>query len=104
MYGKAAPGRWDDHQILFEINAGARQIACSVSVEALEEAGPGQGAQRWQLLEAFGMLRSRIERVALDRYRSTPGNASQIVHVSAADLNDPPPAARGAALRWSTVA
>ena len=92
MHAKAAPGRWDDHQVLFEIEEGQRQIACSVSIEALAEAGPGYGARHWQLLEAFERLRPRIERIARDHHRTAAGGPIRTIHVNAADLNDPAPA------------
>ena len=104
MHSKAAPGRWDDHQILFEIEEGQQQIACSISIEALEEAGPGFGARRWQLLEAFDRLRPRIERIARDRHRAAAGGPIRTIHVNAADLNDPAPAAPAVALRGSAAA
>ncbi|HVC62061.1 MAG TPA: DUF1488 family protein [Acetobacteraceae bacterium] len=103
MHAKAAPGRWDDHQVLFEIEEGQREIACSVSVEALEEAGPGHGARRWQLLEAFDRLRPRIERIARDRHRTAPGGPVGTIHVNAGDLNDPAPSAPAVALRRSAA-
>jgi len=103
MHQQAAPGRWDDHQVLFEIEEGQRQIACSVAVEALEEAGPGLGARRWQLLEAFERLRPRIERIARDHYRAVAGGPVRTIHVSAADLNDPTPSAPAVALRRSAA-
>lgn len=84
MHQQAAPGRWDDHQVLFEIEEGQRQIGCSVSVEALEEAGPGHRARPWQLLEAFEQLRPWFERVARDRYRTTAGGPVRLIHASAA--------------------
>ncbi len=103
MHAKAAPGRWDDHQVLFEIEEGQQEIACSVSVEALEEAGPGLSARRWQLLEAFNRLRPRIERIARDRHRAAAGGPVRTIHVNAGDLNDPTPAAPAAALRRSAA-
>lgn len=104
MHAKAAPGRWDDHQVLFEIEEGQREIACSVSVAALAEAGPGLGARRWQLLEAFDLLRPRIERIARDRHRAAAGGPVRTIHIDAGDLNDPAPAAPAAALRRSAAA
>ncbi len=104
MHAKAAPGRWDDHQVLFEIEDNQREVACSVSVEALEEAGPGQGARPWQLLEAFERLRPRIERIARDHLRGTTGRPLRTVHVTAGDLNDPTPAAPAVALRRRAAA
>jgi len=104
MHAKAAPGRWDDHQVLFEFADGQRDIACSVSVEALEEAGPGHGARRWQVLEAFDRLRPRIERIARDHHRAAAGGPIRTIHVNAGDLNDPAPTAPAAALRRSAAA
>ncbi len=104
MTPRLAAGRWDDNRILFDITEGGRAIACAVSAEALADSGPGHGARRWQLLEAFEKLRPRIERLAHEHYRAAPGAAGQVIVVSTADLNDPTPAAPAVALRQSAAA
>ncbi len=104
MPTKAMPGRWDDHQILFDIDEGESRIPCSISVEALRESGPGRGARPWQLLEAFEILRPRIERIARDHHRAAGGATTHTIHVSAGDLNEPTPSAPAVALRQSNAA
>lgn len=96
---RLGPGRWDDDRVYFEILEGSRRISCSVSREAIEEAGPGRRARRWQLLEAFDRLRPRINQIARNMYERDPDPA-RIVMISSEDLNsDPAPAAPAVALR-----
>ena len=104
MKSKSEPGRWDDDQVLFEIDHGQRRVTCSVSREALEEAGPGPAAARWELLNAFETLRGRIERIARDKLHAEPDAPARNIHITAGDLNDPAPAAPAVALRRRVAA
>ncbi|HEX5325083.1 MAG TPA: DUF1488 family protein [Acetobacteraceae bacterium] len=94
-------GRWDGERMYFEINERDRRVACSVSREALEEAGPGRNARPWQLRETFTRLRHRIEIIARDKFRAGVDMPGRVIMVSSFDLNDPAPAAPAAALRKS---
>ncbi len=98
---RSVPGRWDNDCVLFAFQDGNRRISCSVSRQALEAAGPGRGARRWQLMEVFERLRTCIEGIARDKFASAP-ETSCVIEVLAADLAaglDVDPAARAAALR-----
>jgi hypothetical protein len=94
-------GQWDGDRMNFVIDEREQRIQCSVSREALEEAGPGHGARLWQLRETFDRLRHRIEIIARDKFRAGAVMPHQVVVVSSFDLNDPEPAAPAAALRKS---
>ena len=62
---------------------------CAISREALESAGGGHTARRWQLLEAFERLRPRIERIALAKARATPEKSiGMMTTISTDELND----------------
>jgi hypothetical protein len=86
----------------FAIEENGRPIACAISRDALEQAGPGRRAQAWRLRETFERLRSRIEDIARERFRAEPPPHGGIVVVSSEELNDPAPAAPAMALRTGT--
>lgn len=97
------PTHWDSDQLHFELQQRSRRISCSVSRQVLEQVGPGRGARRWQLVEAFERLRPHIERIAWKRFAAAPG-ATDVIEILAAELtaeldDDPEPAAPTVALQ-----
>jgi hypothetical protein len=96
------PASWESDQLRFELQQSNRRISCSVSRQVLEQAGPGRGARRWQLMEAFERLRPRFEQIARNKLIATPW-ATDVIEIFAVDLTatldeDPEPAAPAAAL------
>ncbi len=96
------PASWESDQLRFELQQSNWRISCSVSRQALEQAGPGRGARRWQLMEAFERLRPRIEQIARNRLIAAQG-ATDVIEIFAGDLTatpdeDPGSAAPAAAL------
>jgi len=98
---RSEAGQWDGDRMNFAIDERERRVQCSISREALEEAGPGHGARPWQLRETFDRLRHRIEIIARDKLRAGVDIPGRVITVSSFDLNDPEPAAPAAALRRS---
>jgi Protein of unknown function (DUF1488) len=99
------PTHWDSDRLYFELQQRSRRILCSVSRQALEQVGPGRGARRWQLVEAFERLRPHIERIAWKRSAAAPG-ATGVIEILAAELtaeldDGPEPAAPAATLQGS---
>ncbi len=86
----------------FEIEADGRRVACAVSRDALEQAGPGRRAQAWRLRDAFERLRPQIEDIARERFKAEPHPHGGVVVVSSDELNHPTPAAPAIALRTGT--
>ena len=84
--------RWDGTRLLFELDDGGNRLPCAISREALESAGGGHTARRWQLLEAFERLRPRIERIALAKARVAPAESiGMMTTISTDELDDLPP-------------
>lgn len=79
--------RWQDDILEFELADAGKQISCSISREALEEAGAGYRARNWQLQEVFDRFQKRIIRILLDKQANAKPNARAALHVSTNDLN-----------------
>lgn len=84
--------RWEDDLLEFVLIGADCQISCSISREALEDAGPGRRASRWQLLDVFERLRVKIERIVLAKKEKAKASSFAAIHVSTDDLNSPPDA------------
>lgn len=96
------PAHWENDHLHFQLQRN-RRISCSVSRQALEQAGPGRRARRWQLVEAFERLRPHIEQIAWNRFAAAP-ESTDIIEIFAAELiaeldDDPDPAAPAVALQ-----
>ena len=79
--------RLQDDLLEFELADAGKQISCSISREALEEAGAGYRARNWQLQEVFERLQKRITRLLLDKQGAAKANSRAALHISTADLN-----------------
>ncbi|HEY6432645.1 MAG TPA: DUF1488 family protein [Acetobacteraceae bacterium] len=86
----------------FEIEADGQRVACAISRDTLERAGPGHHAQAWRLRDTFERLRPRLEDIARECFRAEPHPHGGVVVVSSDDLNHPTPAAPAIALRTGT--
>ncbi len=78
---------WDGDLLEFELTEAGKQVPCSISREALEEAGGGYRARSWQLQEVFDRHHKRITHLLLDKQRAAKPNSRAALHLSSADLN-----------------
>lgn len=81
---------WEGDLLEFEVDNGSRQVACSISREALEDAGAGCRATRWVLLETFNRKHARIARLALDKHAKAKPGSRAAIHISTSELNHAP--------------
>lgn len=79
--------RWQDDLLEFEMADAGKQISCSISREALEEAGAGYRARNWQLRGVFESLQKRITRLLQDKQGAAKANSRTALHISSDDLN-----------------
>lgn len=79
--------RWEGDLLEFEVDDGSRQVACSISREALEDAGAGCRATRWVLLETFKRQHTRIAQLALQKHAKAKPSSRAVVHISTRELN-----------------
>jgi hypothetical protein len=91
--------RWDTDLLEFELAEGGKQIACSISREALEDAGAGLRARTWQLQEVFDRSHKRIIGILLAKHGAAKPNSRAALHISTDDLNKPMEAAPARAAR-----
>jgi len=86
--------RWQEDLLEFELANGGQQIACSISREALEDAGGGLRAKRWALEDVFNRLHAQITRIVLRKHGTAKPSSRAAIHVSTDDLNREPAIAR----------
>jgi hypothetical protein len=80
--------RWDSDLLEFEVAHNGAQLACSVSREALEDAGGGRGASRWRLQEVADRAHGHIAAIVRAKHALAKPNSRTAIHVSTADLNE----------------
>ena len=78
---------WQETVLEFELADAGKQISCSISREALEDAGAGPRARNWQLQEVFDRLQKRIILVLRDKQSTAKANSRAALHISTDDLN-----------------
>lgn len=78
---------WEDNMLEFELADAGKQIACSISREALEDAGAGQRARNWQLQEVFDRYQKKIIRLLQQKHSTAKANSRSALHISTDDLN-----------------
>ena len=84
--------RWDGKRVLFEIADGDRSVACTISVNALQDLDGHRRSKPADLLACFDRARARIGAVALDKLRARPARATRLLYIWSDDIDDPPPA------------
>lgn len=84
--------RWDGRRVLFELADEGRQIACAISLTALQDLGEQRCFKPADLLRRFATARARIEAIALDKSRARPEGVSGLLNIWSDDIGDPPPA------------
>lgn len=81
---------WEADLLEFELTSVNRQIPCSISREALEDAGGGRHATRWQLQTVLDRLQERIIGIILLKLSVAKPHSHAAIHISTRDLNPPP--------------
>lgn len=84
----AAPPRWDRNRVLFEIEDGGRRVACAISLQAIQDASGRRFHDAARLLDCFGKVRPRIERIALGKLHASPHAGDHLLTVWSGDLDD----------------
>lgn len=84
----AGPPRWDRNRVLFEIEDGGRAVPCAISVQAIQDASGRRFHDKARLLDCFGKLRPRIERIALGKLRARPHAGEHLLTVWSGDLDE----------------
>jgi hypothetical protein len=88
----AAEPRWDGRRILFEVIDNDHAVACAISVNALQDLSTQRRFRPDDLLKCFANARTRIETIALAKYRARRQGVSGILHIWSDDVDEPPPA------------
>jgi hypothetical protein len=91
--------RWDGRRILFEVADGDRSVACTISVNALQDLSGHRRSKPADLLACFAAARTRIEAIALAKLRARAAGATGMLYVWSDDIDDPPAASAPAAAR-----
>ena len=95
----ASHPRWDGRRVLFEIADCDRDVACTISVNALHDLSGQRRSKPADLLACFDTARARIGAIALGKLRARTANATGLLYIWSEDIEDPPPAGAPAAER-----
>ncbi len=88
----ASHPRWDGKRVLFEIADGDRSVACTISVNALQDLSGHRRFKPADLLACFAAARARIGEIALGKLRARPARTAGLLYIWSDDIDDPPPA------------
>jgi hypothetical protein len=80
---------WEADLLEFEMAGTDRQIACSISRAALQNANSGTHASRSQLQKVFNRMHQRITRLVWMKHGTAKPNSLAAIHISTEDLNEP---------------
>jgi len=83
--------RWDGGRILFEVADGGRDVACTISVNALQDLSGHRRSKPADLLAGFDKARARIGAIALAKLRTRRAGATGLLYVWSDDIDDLPP-------------
>ena len=86
----AAPPRWENNRVLFEIEDGEHRIECAIYRQALEEVAGRRLGRPPELLACFNTSRRRIERLALLKARAQGLSVGGPVTLWSGDLEPGP--------------
>ncbi len=95
----ASHPRWDGRRVLFEIADGDRDVACTISVNALQDLSGQRRFKPADLLACFDAARARIGVVALAKLRARTAGATGLLYIWSDDIDDAPAASAPAARR-----
>ena len=88
----ASHPRWDGRRVLFEIVDGDRSVACTISLNALQDLSGLRRFKPVDLLACFAAARVQIGEVALGKLRARAAGATGLLYIWSEDIDDPPPA------------
>ena len=83
--------RWDGGRVLFEVADGGRSVACTISVNALQDLSGLRRSKPADLLACFDKARARIGAIALAKLRTRRAGATGLLYLWSDDIDDPPP-------------
>jgi hypothetical protein len=81
---------WDGSRLTFDIDDGPARVRCAISHAALLDIADRANLRPAQLMDCFIEYRSRIEAIALAKYRTRAAHATGLVNIWSDDI-DPPP-------------
>jgi uncharacterized protein DUF1488 len=87
----ASHPRWDGKRVLFEIADGDRSVACTISVNALQDLSGHRRFKPPDLLACFAAASAQIGAIALGKLRARPASATGLLYIWSDDIDDPPP-------------
>ena len=88
----ASHPRWDGRRVLFELADGDRDVACTISTNALQDLSGQRRFKPVELLACFATARARIGAIALGKLRARTATATGLLYIWSEDIEDPPPA------------
>ena len=88
----ASHPRWDGRRLLFELADGDRNVACTISANALQDLSGLRRFKPVDLLACFAAARAQIGAIALAKLRARTANATGLLYIWSEDIEDPPPA------------
>lgn len=88
----ASHPRWDGRRVLFEIADGGRNVACTISLNALQDLTGHRRFKPGELLASFATARAQIGAIALDKLRARTAGATGLLYIWSEDIDEPPPA------------
>ena len=87
----ASHPRWDGRRVLFEIADGDRSVACTISLNALQDLSGHRRFKPAELLACFAAVRARIGTIALAKLRARTAGATGLLYIWSDDVEEPPP-------------
>ena len=87
----ASHPRWDGKRVLFEIADGDRSVACTISVNALQDLSGYRRFKPLDLLACFAAAHARIGEIALGKLRAKSARTAGLLYIWSDDIDDTPP-------------
>ncbi|MGA9867718.1 MAG: DUF1488 family protein [Acetobacteraceae bacterium] len=85
--------RWDGSRVLFDIEHDGQLVACAISRGALQDMSAHRCFKAADLLKCFDEARTRIEEIAVAKFRADGESVSGVISVWADDVDDETPEA-----------
>lgn len=83
--------RWDGSRVLFDIQHDGQLVACAISRGALQDMSEHRCFKAADLLKCFGEARTRIEEIAVAKFRADGEGVSGVINIWADDVDDQTP-------------
>ncbi len=87
----AATAHYDGRSVLFSITADGRDVACAISLLALQDLSERRLFKPADLMKSFAAARGRIEAVALRKLQARANSAPALLRIWSDDLDAPLP-------------